>query len=223
MSKASTRKQLLSKIPKPDLRVRKSERTREAILGAAVDFLWSHPFRELTVAELMSRAGSSRSAFYPYFTDLHELMETLLLGLKQDILEAAIFWFQEEGDPLPHLQESLGGLVRVSYERGPILRAVSDAAANDERLEKAWFQFLKDFDDAVAARIEEHQAAGFTPELDARTTAMALNRMDASLLIEAFGRRPRAQPQPVLDALLHIWSSTLYCSTRRFKANPKTG
>lgn len=94
-----------------------------------MDFLWTHPFRELTVGELMSRAGSSRSAFYPYFTDLHELMETLLLGLKQDILEAAAFWFQGEGDPLPHLQESLKGLVQVSYERGPILRAVSDAAA----------------------------------------------------------------------------------------------
>lgn len=219
MSKTSTRRELLSKIAKPEARVRKSERTREAILGAAVDFLWTHPFRELTVGELMSRAGSSRPAFYQYFTDLHELMETLLTGLKQDIFEAATSWFQGEGDPLPHLQESLAGLVRVCYERGPILRAVSDAAANDPRLEKAWYELLNDFDVAVATRIEQHQAAGFTPELDARMTAMALNRMDASMLIEAFGRRPRAQQQPVLDALLHIWSSTLYSSTRRFRGD----
>ena len=223
MSKTSTRKQLLSQIPKPDQPVRKSERTREAILGAAVDFLWDRPFRELTVGELMLLAGSSRPTFYQYFTDLHELMEALLTGLKGDILEAALSWFQCEGDPLPHLEESLRGLVRVCYERGPILRAVSDAASNDERLETAWYQFLRDFDNAVAARIEEHQAEGLIPELDARTTAVALNRMDASLLIEAFGRRPRAPSQPILDALMHIWSSTLYCSNRRFEAGRRIG
>ena len=54
---------------------RKSERTRQAILDAALNFLWTHPFRELTVGELMSLAGTSRSAFYQYFEDLHELME----------------------------------------------------------------------------------------------------------------------------------------------------
>jgi hypothetical protein len=39
---------------------------------------------------------------------------------------------------------------------------------------------------------------------------MALNRMDVANLINAFGRRPRSQPQPVLEALFRIWSATLY-------------
>ena len=60
--------------PQPVPRIGKSERTRAAILNAALDFLWSHPFRDMTVASLMTSTGVSRSAFYQYFNDLHEVM-----------------------------------------------------------------------------------------------------------------------------------------------------
>ena len=190
--------------------LRKSERTRQAILDAALKFLWTQPFRELTVAELMSLAGTSRSAFYQYFEDLHDLMEALLRGMKQDIFDIASPWFQGEDDPIPLLEETMEGLVRVCYRQGPVLRAVSDAAPMDARLEKAWTDFLKDFDDAVTNRIEQHQAAGLIKPFDARPVAMALNRMDAYLLIHHFGRRPRGNQKSVLEALLRVWISTLY-------------
>ena len=158
----------------------------------------------------MSLAGASRPAFYQYFADLHDLMEMLLDGMRHDILSAAKPWLEGEGSPAPLLQESLSGLVKVCYQRGPILRAVADAAASDERLEKAWDRFLEDFDDAVADRIEQHQAAGLVPQFPARPVAVALNRLDASLLIEQFGRRPRGNPQAVRESLTRIWISTLY-------------
>jgi hypothetical protein len=148
--------------------------------------------------------------FYQYFGGLYELSEMLLRGLEATIFEVATPWFQGEGDPLPLLKESLTGLVQVCYERGPILRAVSDAAVSDERLERVWKEFLGKFDDAVTARIEDHQRKRLIAEFEARPVAIALNRMDASLLIDAFGRRPRGGQKPVLDALIRIWSSTLY-------------
>ena len=52
-------------------------------------------------------------------------METLLLGLEEDIQTAAAPWFYGEGDSVALLHESLTELVRVCYEFGPILRAVS--------------------------------------------------------------------------------------------------
>ncbi|MEZ6073195.1 MAG: TetR/AcrR family transcriptional regulator [Pirellulales bacterium] len=201
---------LLSKIPAPDRKPTKAERTRAEILQAALEFFWSNPFRDLTIGALMGATSAGRSAFYQYFEDLYDLAETLLRGLEADILEVATPWFLGEGDPLPLLNESLEGLVRVSYERGPILKAVSDAAVSDERLEKEWSNFLSRFDDAVAARIEQQQATGLIAAFDARPVAIALNRMDASLLIEAFGNRPRSQPQPVLDAISRVWTCTLY-------------
>ncbi len=189
-------------------KLRKSDRTRKSILDGALEFLWSQPFREMTIADLMAVTGVSRSAFYRYFDDLYALMETLLLGLEEDIFEASAPWFNGEGDPKALLRESLTGLVRVCYERGPLLRAVADASTTDERLERTWASFLTQFDDAVTARIEQQQAQGLIPEFDARPIAVALNRLDASLFIHAFGRHPRHNPDAVLEALTRIWSST---------------
>ncbi len=190
--------------------LRKSERTRLAIINAALEFLSTHPFRDLTVAQLMSLAGTSRSAFYQYFEDLHDLMEKLLRGLEEDIFQVAAPWFQGDGDPIPMLEETMAGLVQLCYRQGSILRAVADAAPQDERLEHVWLEFLNDFDDAVTDRIEQHQASGLIEPFDARPVAIALNRMDASLLIHHFGRRPRSQQQPVREVIVRIWTSTLY-------------
>ena len=190
--------------------LRKSDRTRKAILDAALEFLWSRPFREMTVAELMSLSRASRPAFYQYFADLHELMEALLRGIEEEIFAVARPWFEGEGEPVQLLEESLAGFVSVCYRQGPIVRAVSDAAPMDERLEKAWTSFLNDFDDAVAARIEQQQAAGLIAPFDARPVAVALNRVDAALVIHHFGRRPRGNQKIVFDVMLRLWFSTLY-------------
>ena len=198
--------------PQPTPKIGKSERTRAAILNAGLEFVWSHPFRDLTVNALMTPTGMSRSAFYQYFKDLHDLMETLLDMLRDEVFAATGSWFRGTGDPIALLNESLAGLVDVCYRLGPILRATDDAAATDERFEKAWNNFKKQFDDAVTARIEADQAQGLIPKFSARPVAIALNRLDAYTLIEAFGQKPRGKPEPVREALERIWISTLYGS-----------
>jgi AcrR family transcriptional regulator len=97
-----------------------------AILNSTLEFLWARPFREKKVAELMSLTGTSRSAFYQYFKDLHELMETLLQGVAETIFVAAEPWFSGDGNHTELLKQSLSDLVDVGYERGPILRAVAE-------------------------------------------------------------------------------------------------
>ena len=193
-------------------KIGKSERTRAAILDAALEFIWTDPFRDMTVKVLMDSTGLSRSAFYQYFDDLHDLMETLLNMLQDEIFAATGSWFTGVGDPIVFLKESLAGLVEVCYRLGPILRATVDAAASDKRLEKAWLEFMGEFDDAATTRIEVDQQQGLIPNFDARPVAFALNRLDAYTLIEAFGQRPRNKPEPVLAALTRIWVSTLYGS-----------
>ena len=208
--KKASRESLLQSVPAAERSPTRAERTREKILGAALDFLWTHPFRELNVGELMSATDVSRSAFYQYFGDLHDLMETLLAGLETKILDVAQPWFVGHGDPVEDLRASLRGLVDVCYQHGPVLRAVSEAAAEDEKLDKAWNGLLQRFDDAVATRIEHYQAAGLIRDLEARPIAVALNRMDAYFLIQAFGRRPRQSREAVLTAVQAIWCSTLF-------------
>ena len=189
---------------------RKSDKTRQAILDAALKYLWTHPYRELTVNELMSLAGSSRSAFYRYYEDLPSLMEHLLQGLKEELFTVTAAWFIEEGDPIPLLKESLGNMVGVCYRQGPIVRAVSDAAPMNEGLEKAWTSFVKDFDKAVTQRIEHQQATGLIKPFDARPVATALNNMNAELVRQHFGRRPRSNQKSVREAIIRVWVATLY-------------
>ena len=196
--------------PQPVPKIGKSERTRAAILNAALEFVWSQPFRDMTVNSLMTSTGLSRSAFYKYFRDLHDLMETLLDVSQEEIVAACSPWYTGVGDPVALTLESLAGLVRLCYHRGPILRAVADAAATDKRLQKAWKQFLGRFDDAACARIEADQEQGLIQNFDARPLAVALNRLNAYTLIEAFGQRPRRKPEPVREALARVWISTLY-------------
>jgi len=195
---------------KEDAAPRKSDKTRQAILDAALKYLWTHPYRDLTVNDLMAIAGSSRSAFYRYYEDLSALMEHLLQKLEEEIFTVTSPWFIGEGDPISLLKESLGNMVRVCYQQGPILRAVSDAAPMNERLEKAWTRFVKDFDNAVTQRIEHQQAAGLIKPFDARPVATALNRMDADMVRHHFGRRPRGNQKSVRDAIIRVWVATLY-------------
>ena len=50
------------------------------------------------------------------------------------------------------------------------------------------------------------------PAIDVRPVAIALNRLDVYTLNEAFGQRPRSEPEPVHEGLARIWISTLYGS-----------
>ena len=190
--------------------IRKSDKTQQSILDAALDYLWTKPYRSLTVNELMSMAGSSRSAFYRYFDDLPTMMEHLLNEFKEKIMAATGAWLNGEGDPIPLLVESLENMVEVSYQYGPILRAVLDASPMNDRLEKAWTSFAKGFDDAVTHQIEHQQKAGLIKPFDARPVATALNRMNSEMVSHHFGHSPRGSQTDVRDAIIRVWVATLY-------------
>jgi AcrR family transcriptional regulator len=196
--------------PKPKPRITKADRTRAAILDAALDFVWSHPFRDLTVNKLTETTGITRSVFYRYFDDIHDLMKTLLDMLAGEIFSGVGPWLEGTGDPVSLMNETITGLVQTCYERGPFFRAVSDAARTDMRFEKDWAQFMAAFDEAGCARIKADQAQGLIRDFDPAPVVFALNRLDAYTIIEAFGQRPRSRPGPVRAALARIWISTLY-------------
>jgi AcrR family transcriptional regulator len=166
----------------------------------------------MTVNELMASTSVSRSAFYQYFNDLHDVMGSLLKNLQEEILNVDEPWLMGVGDPVNLLRETLSGLVDVCYERGPFLRAFTDAAATDARIEEAWCSFLSGFDGAGTARIEADQKQGLSPASDAYPVMFALNRLNAYTLIHAFGQHPRKPKEPVLEALERTWISTIYGS-----------
>lgn len=153
----------------------------------------------------------SRPAFYQYFSDLHELIETLLGDVGAVMHQTANPWINGEGEPIAALRKSLKGVVQTCVDHGPVFRAISEAAPLDQRLEQTWSAFMGLWDDQVEARIKSQQQEGLiSKSINARRIANALNSLDATLLIEQFGRRPQGDPNAVLETLHHVWVSTLY-------------
>ncbi len=213
----STRRPVVE--PEPIARIGQAERTRAEILDAAFDFLWSRPFRDMTVNALMATIPISRSAFYKYFDDIHGLMAAMLKRLESEVLEGASPWLSDDGDPVALLYESLAAEVQIGYRYGPFIKGVSDAAGANAELEDEWNWLLDRFDDAVSERIAADQELGLIEAFDPGPVATALNRVNAAMYVRQFGHRPRSRPQPVVDAITRLWISTLYghqwvtCST----------
>lgn len=194
-----------------------ADEARQEIADSAVRFLWEHPFRDLTIAELMAGTTLSRPAFYQYYHDLHDLLESLLREVEAVMHQTANPWILGEGEPIAALRTSLAGVVQTCVDHGPIFRAVAEAAPLDARLEAAWSAFMGRWDDAVSTRIAAQQEAGLIRlRLDARRLANALNALDAAVLLAEFGAQPQGDPEAVLDTLHAIWVGALYgCAPTR--------
>ena len=107
MSKNKHMKSPLQVSPQSVPTISKSARTRAAILNAALEFLWSHPFREMTIASLMAETDVGRSAFYQHFKDLEEVMEYLLEMVQTEIFDAANGWITCEDNPAAALSDAM--------------------------------------------------------------------------------------------------------------------
>jgi TetR/AcrR family transcriptional regulator, ethionamide resistance regulator len=201
-------------------RRRRPEEAERAILAAARSFLAERPFREMKVEDVMARTGLSRPAFYAYFGDRYELVTRLLEGIGGLLFAVDRRWLV--GDPGSGREESVAVLRDAlrrgseTFERyGPVLRAISDAASHDERVEEVYrFGLIERLTAAVAARIARDVEADISPgNLVPEETARALVLMTERYMIDAFGRpseQKRGDHGRVVRTLETIWISTLY-------------
>lgn len=198
-------------------RRRRPEEAERAILAAARSFLSEHPFREMKVEDVMARTGLSRPAFYAYFKDRYELVTRLLEGIGGLLFAVDRRWLVGDpgvgrGESAAVLREALGGGAETFQRYGPVLRAISDAASYDERVEEVYRGgLIERLIVAVEARIFRDVAAGITPAgLDPRETARALVFMTERYLIDAYGSPCANNTDAVVQTLQKVWISTLY-------------
>jgi TetR/AcrR family transcriptional regulator, ethionamide resistance regulator len=200
-------------------RRRKPEEAERTILAAGRAFLEEHPFREMTVEGIMVRTGLSRPAFYAYFKDRYDLVTRMLEGVGGLLFALDWRWLSgtaDGNDAREVLVEALRAGSRTFVEYGPVLRAISDAAGYDARVEKVYRGgLIERLIAAVAARISRDIEAGVSPDcLNPEQTARALVLMTERYLLDAFGRpevRPsRRETEAVFGTLEAMWVRTLY-------------
>jgi len=146
--------------PKKKTSDRRTRRTRHKVSGALVDLIKEKRFDDITVQNLIDRAGVGRSTFYSHFRDKEDAFEDQWEGFNRH-LAAQIKWDKagrESFFPVvmffAHLQES------QSFYRGLVRSGKVDA------IFKSGVEYLRrNIEGALHERFKSHQVAIPVPVL----------------------------------------------------------
>ncbi len=200
--------------PQPETtrrRRRKPEAAESEILSAAENFLRDHPFREMTVDNVMARTGLSRPSFYEYFRDRSDLIVKLVDRVYERDRALSAKWF-DDSDSVEGIRHTVRELVQAYVSHGHLLRALSDATQVYENVEARYREGFNRSIGDIARRIGEFSASGAISleGLDPKEIATALLWTNERYLIEKFGRESKADPKVVTDTLVAIWLRVLH-------------
>jgi AcrR family transcriptional regulator len=191
--------------------VRRNRReSRARIVEAARELVRRRAYAELSVDEVMREAGFGRTIFYRHFDDLADLLERAsreaveeLYGVQQGLGQA-----RPDKDP-DAVERALRAAVDVYQRHGPLLRGVAEAAAGDEQIQRAYEAMRQRFDAFVEQSLRGVADLGHTPLANVAETARALNLMNESYLLDAFGREPRVSSETAVETLTEVWDAVI--------------
>ena len=113
------------------------EQSRARIVAAAIELLRERSYPDLSVGEVMERAGSERTIFYRHFDDLGDL----LLRAGRESIEALYTTEIDlgatrdgSGTRPGAIRDAIRPVVAFYEHHGALLRALEEAAVSDERI-----------------------------------------------------------------------------------------
>ncbi|MEA2340958.1 MAG: TetR/AcrR family transcriptional regulator, ethionamide resistance regulator [Solirubrobacteraceae bacterium] len=186
------------------------EQTRERIVGAATELVRRRAWSDLSVEEIMAEAGIGRTLFYRHFDDLADLLMTAAGEATGELFEAelALAGTHVENGP-EAVRASIASAVAAYHRHGPLLRAIHEAAAGDERVAEGYEAMLARFDQFAEEAVRTAAEAFGGGPTDPAETARALNRLNESYLLDAFGREARTTVEVAERTLTEIWTAVL--------------
>lgn len=185
------------------------EEARERILEATSELVRERAFAELTVGEIMDRAGLERTVFYRHFENVSAVVLAAGRQAITDMYEAqtAISSSHESFDP-DAIREALTLAAEVFHRHGPLLRGVFEAAAANQLVTVGDDEIRSRFDGLVAAALRDLERRTGKRFADVEETARALNRLNENYLLDAFGHEPRVSVETAAETLSQIWIAT---------------
>jgi AcrR family transcriptional regulator len=191
-------------------RRRRRDEVRAEVIRSALELSERGPFRDLTVDEIASSAGLSRSAFYTHFRDKNDLLLGAVEEIAEELYRMADRWWHGEGPPAKQVRDAIEGVVSVYAKHAGVLRVATEVSTYDEDVRKLWLAIVKRFIDATAEHIYAEQATGLIPAtLDPQATAEGLVWMVERCNYIYLGGGER-RPAEVVRALAPLWAAALY-------------
>jgi AcrR family transcriptional regulator len=206
-AKRNTLCHTVSTIASTQTRTRRTrEQSRQRIVDAAAELVRERSFTALTVDEVMARAGIGRTLFYRHFDDLGDLLMRAGREAIEELFAAEeVLAKRRDGYGVETIREALAAAAGVYRRHGPILRAVAEAAADDERIAAGQDAQRRRFDELVAGALRDATEGLDRPIGDFEETARALNLMNENYLRDAFGGEPRVSEEVAVRTLTEIW------------------
>jgi TetR/AcrR family transcriptional regulator, ethionamide resistance regulator len=182
--------------------------TEQAILRATEALLEVRSFRDISVEQVMSAAGLSRTAFYRYFPDLESVVTRLMGTLVDELGEASRQWLFSE-HPQTQLRDSLLHFAAVYRDHGRLMQAFYDAAGGGPDLRQQWGGTLGELVEPVERYIELLGRSGRVEVAHPTETVRALSVLTDRYLLDVYwsdDQVPIERPAAVLE---QIWARTL--------------
>lgn len=169
-------------------------------------------FADLNIEMIATRAGISRTAFYFYFDDKHELLLKLTHTISEEIYEEAEIWWKDgnQSRDRDQLKQALSWGGELYLKHGTILKAIVEVSTYDLHFATIWRSLLSRFVETAQQRIEEEQAAGRALELPASETAFALVWMTERTYYQHLVQETEMKHEDLAEALCQIWLRTIY-------------
>jgi TetR/AcrR family transcriptional regulator, ethionamide resistance regulator len=167
-------------------------------------------FKDLTVDEIARATGITRSAFYLYFRDKHELLMEATREVADELYREADRWWHGDGEPEALIHAALTGVTAVYARHGSLLRIATEVATYDEEIRRFWLGLVERFVTATAAHLRREQKARRVRRLlRARDTAEALVWMVERCCYVYLAEGDR-DPRELVEALAPIWLNAIY-------------
>jgi AcrR family transcriptional regulator len=186
------------------------QQIRERIVAAATELVRRTPYGSLTVDDVMREAGLGRTLFYRHFDDLGDLLLRAGREAIDGLLEAQrAFSAAAIGDGPDLVRLALEPAVAVYERHGPLLRAIAEAAAGDELIAAGQQSMRRRFNELAEQALQAMPHIAAHSPADVAETARALNLMNESYLLDAFGREPRVSAGTAAQTLVEIWTALI--------------
>jgi TetR/AcrR family transcriptional regulator, ethionamide resistance regulator len=187
------------------------KQSRERIVAAAEELVRNTSYGELSVDEVMREAGMGRTIFYRHFDDLADLLMRAGREAIEELYEAHRALAEARlGDGPEVVRQVIEPAVAVFERHGPLLRAIREASAADEQVAEGQEAMRAQFDELLEAALREMPNLVDHPPADLAETARALNFLNTSYLLDAFGGEPRVSPETAVQTLTEIWVAVIH-------------
>lgn len=181
---------------------------RAAIIAAAEGALREQPFREVSIEDLMQRAGLARTQFYRYFDDLSDLVLKVTQSAFVDLLASQEALVEVVDISEDTLRAAIADAVAAFAEHGPLVRAVREAAVHDAAVEQVFGEVDARYI-ALTERLVRRAAESGAQVGDPAQTARWLHLGNVNYLTDAFGREPKVTPEVATDTVARVWLAVL--------------